>query len=306
MTPYTAFPCLLLFSALLLAACDGSSSAGGTGQPTDPPEGTPPTQELTCGDASGTVLITCLSGTYTPRNVYIGPGPAWTQLVIGSDGSLFFQGEDDLSVAATDLLKIEDNRSEAGFITLTIGDIADLRKVRLHIWTDGKLSDVEYEDRNGIKHGVTVIDLPQWRHNQAGQLNSGISGTIGGILYAVYTDPVADANSSATHSNLDITATLRAGTPEEQSWQLSIAAPIQSPRSYHCNNHEDVQLTFHHGADLLSATSPGRCIVTISHIEYLPGGDMDYIDGHFVAELQTIPPSSPQRISDGLFRFDAH
>lgn len=300
MKPLYVSSCLLALG-LLLTAC-GGGGGGGSGDAPPAPE-PPPVVDNPGGCGEDGPLLACYAGTYAPRNVYLGE-PAWSQLIVATDGSASFQGEEALSFAAAEVVAVEDRREADQSIVVRTGS----RTYRFVVGADGTLYDVEYEQA-GMPTGITVADLPAWR--QSASLSHGIKGTVAGRNYAIYIDPATAEPSYADARGLHIAAFEAGGTT---GWRLHIDgfAPDDFPRSYPCRAELSgtTSLEFAAPGLALSTAAPGRCRIDITYIEYLTPNDprtpIDYIDGRFVAELQGETPSTPVRVVDGLFRFDVN
>lgn len=289
-------PALLASALITLSACGGSSSSGHAGGEPGPGPELPPCET----NADGAALIGCFSGTYEPDNIYLG-APAWTQLVISTDGDLHFAGEESLSILNTDILSVEEGRdtpTERHKRLLVLAEADGItREISLYFNQYGDVSDIAYETDTLIQ-GASLAPLPDWESTAIGSGNH-ISLTLDGRhgqIYARYIDDDVAYD--------DTSLAIAAGAAPDIS-RLGIDGGIEVGGHYFC--HDNAYLEVSVDGVLYTADAPGRCRLEIVDIQDLGagGGVPNYIEGRIVAELQAQgePPERPRRIYDGRFRF---
>ncbi len=303
---------LFLFPVCLLTACGGGGGGTGGGATTTPIE---PVVTLPCLEReSGASQIACLEGTLTPSNVYLGNTPAWSQLIIGSDGSASFQGEESLSFQATDIQRVEDLRATEGHILVEVARAGgSTQEFLLVLHPDGKsVLDIEYWQA-GTLHGISVAEVPDWQDNHVGSIGNGVNANFRAQKIQTAIDHAMSEPSYADATGLHVSAIENRGDTDEKGWRIHVANfdPRDFPRDYACQAGSDaIYVALKLEGKEWSTATPGRCVINIAYIEYTDPRDrnspIDYIDGHFVAELQADTAARPERVLDGIFRFDVN
>lgn len=303
------FAFVVLSLPLFLAACGGGGSDTGAGPVTPEVPGTPSCLE----SESPPARLACFAGVHVPHNVWQGT-PGWSQLVIGSDGSVNFAGKEVLSFSATDVVNVVDERATEGYVRVQVRRSASVTQdFRLWLHPDGKtLLDVEYEQDGGLQ-GVSLTAVPPWQDNHVGSLGHGVNAHFQGQKIPVYIDDDETEPSYADASTLHVSAIEHRGEAGEKGWRLHIGNfdPRDFPRDYPCvADSATVSVSLTLSGNTWSSATPGRCVINIAYIEYKDprdrGSPIDYIDGHFVAELQGGVAGRPQRVFDGIFRIDVN
>jgi hypothetical protein len=266
------------------------------------------------GTGTGTVILSALAGTYSKAYQYRGADAAWTGLTIGQDGGLTFNGGAGPTVAAADIVRVQNfspvlrvqiNRD------LNANGIDVLDELVLHKDSTGALRSIEYNTGNtdsvpdDVGMRLTQSSVAALTHD--GTLvppTNRVTGTLG-------TDVLDFAVSFRSLSSLGGFVEASAGSGVAPFWSIQLVpgsnTPLQEGQVYNCRTSPSITIrinarTVQNGTLLTTDDNGGRCSITVTRL-VTTGTTVNLIEGKFVAEFVSgSQASTPRQVINGVFR----
>lgn len=141
-------------------------------------------------------------------------------------------------------------------------------------------------------------ELPAWVQNPNTLVNNGIAGSLNGAVLTIYHSGENDSFAEVERGLLFV-----ARNNTGDFWSIGIDEPLEVNRDYACDSQGSISLALNLEGSAYYLGS--RCRISLSTIEKLANGLIDYIDGVFVVEL-TDGDNNQQVVSDGRFRYDVN